>query len=206
MTKAELRTQYLAQRRALSAKDVEKLSTTIAGNTLAYAPVKELISSSTVGFKPKMIHVFLPIVQQNEVNTWPIIHRIWGSYVNVQIVVSVTDMSTRHLLHYELTPDTALLNNRWGIPEPVVWQRQPVRSESIDLILVPLLAFDQQGHRVGYGGGFYDRFLAECRPDCLKVGLSLFEPVERIDEVEITDVRLDKCVTPQSVYSFMHLS
>ena len=70
------------------------------------------------------------------------------------------------------------------------------------MVLVPLLACDRAGHRVGYGKGFYDRFLAACRPDCRKIGLSYFRPVEAIVDVYDGDVRLDRVITPDGVIQF----
>ncbi|MDH3493028.1 MAG: 5-formyltetrahydrofolate cyclo-ligase, partial [Acidobacteriota bacterium] len=73
---------------------------------------------------------------------------------------------------------------------------------SLDFVLVPLLCFDRRGHRVGYGGGYYDRFLAKVRPDCLKIGLSFFGPVDEIEDVHEGDIRLDYCVMPERIYDF----
>ena len=64
----------------------------------------------------------------------------------------------------------------------------------IDVVLVPLLCSDGQGYRVGYGKGFYDRFLVKCRPDCRKIGLSYFPPVDRIEDVTESDVKMDEVV------------
>ena len=149
-----------------------------------------------------ILHTFLPIVRQNEVDTWPIIHRIWQHFPNSQVAVSVTDITTNWLTHHLLNPQTPLIENRWGISEPQPEAHTAIGSAQIDVVLVPLLVFDKQGHRVGYGKGYYDRFLAECRPDCLKIGLSLFEPVERINDVESTDVRLTMCITPGQIHLF----
>lgn len=148
------------------------------------------------------IHTFLPILRQNEVNTWPLIHRIWQEQLGVTIAVSKTEPTNHSLTHYLLTSETPLINNRWGVPEPNPASSVQCPVSEIDLVLVPLVAFDRQGHRVGYGGGYYDRFLAECHPDCLKIGLSLVESIDKITDIEPTDIRLDACVTPRQIHWF----
>jgi 5-formyltetrahydrofolate cyclo-ligase len=55
---------------------------------------------------------------------------------------------------------------------------------------------------VGYGKGFYDRFLSECNPETIKIGLSFFDAEELIEGVFENDVKLDYCVTPNTVFSF----
>ena len=70
------------------------------------------------------------------------------------------------------------------------------------MVFVPLLAFDEKGNRVGYGKGFYDKFLAECKPEILKIGVSFFEPENIIPDVLNTDIQLDLCITPTKVYNF----
>ncbi|AQG80947.1 5-formyltetrahydrofolate cyclo-ligase [Spirosoma montaniterrae] len=192
MTKAELRKQFLAQRRALSVTDVQTMSQQI---TKRFFDI--LLPQHT-----SLLHTFLPIARQNEVDTWPIIRRLWRDLPQVNIAVSITDTNANGLTHYVLTPETVLVENRWGIPEPVGNGQSAVDSQQIDVVLVPLLAFGKNGHRVGYGKGYYDRFLAECRPNCLKIGLSLFEPVEQIEDVEPTDVPLHVYLTPEASYVF----
>ena len=73
--------------------------------------------------------------------------------------------------------------------------------KKLDVIFVPLLAYDEKGNRIGYGKGFYDRFLANCKPDTLFVGLSFFPPEKNIS-VEETDVPLHYCITPEKILSF----
>ena len=94
---------------------------------------------------------------------------------------------------------TELIENKWGIREPV--SGEAVKPTTIDMILVPGLAFDRAGHRVGYGKGFYDRFLKTCRDDCVKIGLSYFEPVDEIAEAHEGDAALDFCVTPEGIFN-----
>jgi 5-formyltetrahydrofolate cyclo-ligase len=90
--------------------------------------------------------------------------------------------------------------SKWGIPEPL--KGRIVEPAELDVVLIPLLAFDLNGHRVGYGKGFYDRYLASCRPDCLKIGISFFEATAPIDDVEAHDIALDIAICPTQVYDF----
>ncbi len=196
MTKAELRQQFLAQRRALSAAEIQYRSQLIAQAFF------DFLDKTSHSEKPTSLHTFLPIQRQNEVDTWQIVHLLWQQFPAIQIVASVTDPVANLLIHYPLDQHTPLMENKWGIPEPANTGQTSIKSDQIDLVLIPLLTFDQTGHRVGYGGGYYDRFLAECRPDCLKIGVSLFEPIACIDKVEPTDIRLDMCVLPDRIYYF----
>lgn len=90
--------------------------------------------------------------------------------------------------------------NSWGIPEPE--EGILTDPKTIDMILVPLLAFDKQGHRVGYGKGYYDRFLKDCRTDAQKIGLSFFSPEEKIVDTFSEDFLIDMVVTPDKIFRF----
>lgn len=147
-----------------------------------------------------IVHTYLPIVRQQEVDTWPLIHKLWRDFPGVRTWSSITESPNQRLQHFLLTPDVRLTETKWGIPAPAHDFERVVGFP--DLVVVPLLAVDQVGNRVGYGGGYYDRFLAETGLNCLKVGLSLFKPVSSIDDIEPTDVRLDGCVTPAQVHWF----
>ena len=70
------------------------------------------------------------------------------------------------------------------------------------MVFVPLLTFDRDGYRIGYGKGFYDKYLAGCREDCIKAGFSYFEPIDSIEDLHEFDISLDLCITPQNVYVF----
>ena len=142
-------------------------------------------------------HIFLPIEEKHEVDTGPLIELL--RQTGKSIVVPKVIMDSR-LEHYLLEEETMLDLNHWGIPEPVEGKR--VSADRIDLVFVPLLAFDSDGHRVGYGKGFYDRFLGTCRTDVLKIGLSFFDPVKKISDVAEDDIALDHCISPSGVYSF----
>lgn len=184
MKKSELRQQYLTLRAALSEAEYQKRNQQVVAQFSQKYPFEQF----------RIVHCFLPAERQREVDTWPIIHRLW-TMPSVRVVAPRCSLQDGTLTHHELKPDTVLETNRWGIPEPVA-ESPAYLPQHIDLVLVPLLTFDQRGHRVGYGKGFYDRFLQECRADTLKVGLSLFAPVDKIDDIFEGDVALDKVIRP----------
>lgn len=95
---------------------------------------------------------------------------------------------------------TRFTQNDFGTYEPEAGEILP--PEIIDIVFVPLLCFDRSGYRVGYGKGYYDRYLAACNPDCIRVGFSYFEPVDEIPDKHEFDVPLSLCMTPQSIYVF----
>jgi len=186
MTKTEIRNTFKAKRRQLSLHGIEEKSLQVANRIL-----KLNIWSK------QYFHLFLSIAEQKELNTEYILHILQGK--DKDVVVSKSDFKTRRLAHYLLTDSTTIRTNAYGIPEPVEGLEVPV--EKLDVVFVPLLAFDTQGNRVGYGQGFYDRFLKQCRPDTLKIGLSFFEPVELI-ETDVNDIPLDLVATPQGILNF----
>ena len=187
MLKKELRAKYKALRNQLSENDVQEMSLVIA-NTVLTLPVWE----------KTYFHIFLPITEHKEVNTEFILHSLSGK--DKEIVISKCDFETCHLLHFLLTDNTKIKKNEYNIPEPVDGLEVPTKK--IEVVFVPLLAFDNKGHRAGYGKGFYDKFLTDCTRETIKIGLSFFEAEEIIDDVFENDVKLDYCVTPNKVYEF----
>jgi 5-formyltetrahydrofolate cyclo-ligase len=194
LTKTDLRRAALAQRQALTSAEVAQRSQQLADQLFQHFPVAQW----------RWLHVFLPLARKNEPDTWPIIHRLWEGKLPVRLAAPVVQPDSISLKHYELTSATPLLTDRWGIPEPLADLATEVAPAQLDAVLVPLLACDQQGQRVGYGGGFYDRFLAECRPDTVFIGLNLLddEPVAALADVLPTDVPLHACLTPGAVWNF----
>lgn len=187
MNKNQLRNKYRNLRSELSLEEIDSKSLDIA-NSLLDLPV----------WDAEFYHLFLSITEQKEVNTEFILHILQGK--DKHIVVSKTDIENHQLRHFLLTDNTAIKKNKWNIPEPTGGIEIP--EEKLDVVFIPLLAFDKTGHRIGYGKGFYDNFLQKCKPGVLKIGLSLFEAEDSIAEVFEHDVALDYCVTPKTVYQF----
>ena len=188
MNKKDLRIHYKNLRQALSQDEIEDKSLTIA-NRLLQLDI----------WDKTYFHLFLTMEEQREVHTDFILNILAGK--DKEVIVSRSDFETMSMVHYLLTDNTRLVKNQYGIPEPADGIEVP--PHKIDVVFVPLLAFDEKGHRVGYGKGFYDRFLGECRPDVITIGLSFFEAEKEAIEANATDVPLDYCVTPGKIYSFV---
>ena len=193
-TKTLLRRAALARRQALPAAVVAARSQQLGEQLFRHFPVAEW----------RVLHLFLPLARRNEPDTWPIIRRIWAELPAVQLVVPVVQADGISLKNYALAPGTLLRENRWGIPEPVADEATLVPPDALDAVLVPLLAVDEKGQRVGYGGGFYDRLLAQCRPGTPFIGLNVLDepPTGRISDVLPTDVPLTACLTLGGVWRF----
>ncbi len=117
-----------------------------------------------------------------------------------EIRISVPKVEDNKLINFYFEGEKQLEKNKWEILEPVFGEITP--TEKIDLVIVPLLAFDNKGNRVGYGKGFYDGFLSECRSDCEKIGLSYFEPLENFLDIENHDEKITRCIIPTKFYRF----
>src|SRR5690606_36895821 len=189
MTKKELRNTYKQKRVLLGEAETNRMQDLIMIR-FQQLPLPFL----------QYLHTYLPIDTQKEVDTWPVVEFLQFSNPGLSIVVPKTDAEGTSMTHYLYDEDTILVKNRYHIMEPAGGKQ--VSSKDIDLVLVPLLAFDERGNRVGYGKGFYDRFLAQCRGDVIKVGVSFFEAEPRIEDTDEFDIPLTYCVTPQKVYEF----
>lgn len=187
MKKTELRQKYKALRKGLTIKQVEDFSLAIANQVLKLDI-----------WKYSFYHVYLPIEEQKEINTEYILNILSGKDKN--IVVSKSNFEDFTMDHYLLTDNTTIKKNNFNIPEPV--DGIVIYPNQIEIVFIPLLAYDETGNRIGYGKGFYDRFLSECPNKTVKIGLSYFEPEKQIFEVDPSDIQLDYCVTPNHIYRF----
>ncbi|WP_405247822.1 5-formyltetrahydrofolate cyclo-ligase [Cellulophaga sp. Asnod2-G02] len=186
MIKKDLRLTYTSRREKLSLDELIDSSISIANNLLQL-PI----------WNKNNYHLYLSISEKKEIDTSFILSILQGKDKNV-ILSRMLDSHT--LQHYLLTDNTLIKKNKWNVPEPVDGIEIP--ANSIDVVFIPLLAFDALGNRVGYGKGYYDKFLADCNENCLKVGLSFFEAADTITDILATDIKLDYCVTPNKTYTF----
>lgn len=191
MNKAELRKIYLQKRQALSEAEYAQLN---------FQLYQQFFANIDLSFI-KIIHTFLPVASKHEPDTWLIIDRLRREFPHIHISIPKTDSRSNILENFYFEGLHQLVTTSWGIQEPR--QGIPTETEKIDLVLVPLLAFDKAGQRVGYGKGFYDRFLKDCKPSCIKAGLSFFEAEEILDDITELDMPLDLCVTPAGIIKFV---
>ncbi len=179
-------------------KHAAQLRATLTDAQLHEKSEQLLAHFTTLDFSAiKVIHIFIPIEKKKEPNTFLFIDWLQHHHPEVKIVVPKADFNTALMTHHEFTTREGLVKNAFDILEP---QNVNPFHEQIDLVLIPLLAFDQSGYRVGYGKGFYDRFLQNIQTK--KVGLSLFPPIDLIVDTDEFDVAMDVCLTPERVYVF----
>lgn len=190
MTKASLRTAYIEKRKSISELDYLQLNLRICELFFSFVDLSPV----------NVVHSFLPVTASKEPDMWLIINRLRKEFPNIKLSIPRINRKANSLENFYFEGLQQLAENNWGIQQPMYGI--PTPSEKIDLVLVPLLVFDEMGHRVGYGKGYYDRFLSTCRDDCQKIGVSLFPPIEKIADTNENDFRLTACLTPERSYIF----
>lgn len=186
MEKATLRKKYKKLREKLTSEAIEEQSLLIANNAL-----------SLNIWEHTYYHLFLSIEGKKEVQTEYMLHILQGK--EKSIIIPKANFETHEMTHFLLQDNTQLKLSEYGIPEPESGIMVP--PAQLEVVFVPLLAFDQNGGRIGYGKGFYDVFLSQCSPSCVKIGLSFFSAEAQIETSE-HDISLDYCITPFEIYRF----
>lgn len=189
MTKQQLRKQFIAKRQQLSVVEYDEL------NQLLLQQFQQLDLTGVF-----CLHLFLPMRERKEPDTFLIREWLKINRPHIKVVFPKADFDTHGMQSFADDDALQLAVNAFDIPEPIAGNEVP--AAKINLMIVPLLAFDKQGYRVGYGKGFYDRFMAQCKPGTQFIGLSFFAPVELIDDVDEFDVRMNACITPLQLYKW----
>jgi 5-formyltetrahydrofolate cyclo-ligase len=162
--------------------------------------IQELLFDTFPIQKAENVHLFLPVHEKCEVRTWAILQYIQQKLPQVHVVVPrISDIKNRTMESIRVESHTQFVKNKWGIEEPEAGHVVP--AAMLDVVFLPLIVCDKNGHRLGYGGGFYDRYLPHCT-SAIKIGLSYFDPIEQIPEISPFDVKMDYCVTPKQVFKF----
>ncbi len=185
----ELRKTIIAKRTAVNAKDEERSSLAVASRVLAHPYLKEerLIASYCSA--------------SHEIGTFKINEAL--SAQGHAVVLPAVDPSVKGLMNfYSLEGPEDLVPNRFGILEPPPYPERLVNPSYLEAMLIPLVAFDLRGARMGMGGGYYDRLLKKVSAACVLIGLAYdFQLIEDL-KVEKWDMPLDEVITPDHHYIF----
>ncbi len=189
MTKADIRKLYKEKRNTISLLQKQKWDDLLLINF-------QKIKLPYLNF----VHTYIANEKLKEIETENIVRYLQFINPALQITAPKSNIETGVLEDYTFTEQSKLVINNFGIEEPA--EGEIISTYKIDIALIPLLAFDKKGYRVGYGKGFYDKYLNKCRKDILKIGLSYFDAIDCIDDIDQFDIPLNYCVTPQTLYHF----
>jgi 5-formyltetrahydrofolate cyclo-ligase len=189
MVKSEIRQEYLKKRLDLEADQIDLFTSQIKSRMESFAlPAVRFFLS------------YYPLVRRKEFNVAVCEQVILTRFPLAKIAWPKTDAATIGMEAHLLEEHGLFAKNKYDILEPI--GNAVVAPDLIDMVFVPLLAFDPNGFRVGYGKGYYDRYLIRCRKEIVTIGFSFFEAVDPIGDINEFDVPLDYCITPSRLYEF----
>ena len=176
------------KRSVLSYKSIEKYSKLIT-NELMY----------NFNFTNKKTHLFYPIKENKEVDTW-FLHKKIILKKN-KFFCSIYNETDKSWDCVQFDPKVDFKETTFKVPVPVNYINS--KYNEIEIIIIPLIAFDKKGNRIGYGKGIYDKILAKLNPNCIKIGVSFFEEEKDIINAENHDIKLDYCQTTNKLHKFI---
>lgn len=187
MYKNEIRQKYRLMRQMLSHDQCDKLSKSI------FDRLKEIVDIAN-----KNVGVFLPILDQKEPNTFILLSMYDTN--NTKFYSPIVQRHNDEMIFYRIKADDEIRIGKFNIPESI--SNEKINCGDLNVILIPLLAFDIYGYRVGYGKGFYDKYLLNSPENLLKIGISLFDDPEVIDDINEFDIKMNYCISPNKIYQF----
>jgi 5-formyltetrahydrofolate cyclo-ligase len=187
MLKNEIRKKYKILRGSYTQKEIDLLSMD------CFKVLQEYFS-----LKNKNVGVFLPISNSNEPNTFLLLNQFDLTGSNFYAPISNNESCEMDFFKIESCDN--LTKGAYGILEPP--NKTLIQPSDLDVVLLPLLAFNLQGHRIGYGKGFYDRYFNRTNKKIIKIGISLFDAVEIIEDINPLDVPMNFCATPRQFIDF----
>lgn len=164
-----LRQQIREKRKALTSQQQQLAAHSLCKNISQYPK----LSSA------KHIAIFRSF--DAEINTQPIIEYLWQQGKKVYLPV-LHPFSKGYLLFFRYTPETEMTTNSFGIDEPKLDVRHVIPFSQLDIVFTPLVAFDSRGYRLGMGGGYYDRMLANYQAKNI-IPIGIAHSCQQIDEV-----------------------
>lgn len=180
-----LRKQYRSKRDNFSLKELAHASDQILEHVIA----QNLITNGLL-----MLFIDSPLSKELPMQKW------FEYFKSYPICVPKVMDDNGQMEAVLWTKEVSLVPNQWGILEPK--SNRFIQPTQIETIVMPLLCFDKKGHRVGYGKGYYDRFLARCDKGVRAIGVSAFDAINKIDDVSEYDYQLNVAITPKKVYLF----
>ncbi len=190
LSRTDIRKQIRLQRQALSSSQQRSASSLI---------LEQLASLTSLG---NAEHIALYLSVDGELDTYPLIEYFWSQGKSVYLPI-IHPFSKGHLIFQRYTPTTEMTQNRYSIAEPVLNVTQLLPVAQLDIIFTPLVAFDNKGHRLGMGGGYYDRSLAnwfETGQGPHPIGLA--HKCQQVAEIpnEAWDIPLPTIITPDKIW------
>jgi 5-formyltetrahydrofolate cyclo-ligase len=181
-TRQKMRKQVLAKRDLLAVHDRQEKSAAIIERILRMPAMDN--------WKTLFIYVNF----RSEVETLPLIRRCLES--GQRVAVPLVDVGQSTMIALQVTdPEQDLHPGYYGIPEPDPEKTVLVAGKEIDAVVLPGSVFDLEGGRLGYGGGYYDRFLVNDAPQACRIGLAFELQVVEAVPLEPHDQRLDYLIT-----------
>ncbi len=190
LDRQDIRTHVRHLRRGLTSEQQQQAAIHVAEHALNFTPIQQA----------KKIALFLSF--DGELNTRPLIAKFWQHNQRVYLPV-LHPFSKGQLLFFRYDTDTVLTPNRLGIPEPPLDIRNLATLSELDVLMVPLVAFDNQGQRLGMGGGFYDRTLQNWQQhNVLPIGLA--HDCQQVEALPVADwdVPLKAIITPSKLWQW----
>lgn len=180
--KKELRDKLLLRRQAMSAEEYQQKSEAIC----------RILMKNEIIAEAERVHIYYPMRQ--EVDVRPFIEYLWS--IDKKVIMPRADFKSKEMTNYYVINFGQLEKTRYGLLEPRT--NSPLHLGSPDVVIVPGVAFSRKRYRLGYGGGFYDRFLDSIITTSIGVGFEL----QMVDNlvVEPHDQQLDLVITEKKIY------
>lgn len=185
--KIKLRKHLLKQRGEMKKEEVEKLSEEIKEKLIRLSELQ----------KSRIVMIYLSF--KNEVDTEPIID--WCFEQDKEVVVPYCEIENKKIIPCKLHPDRkGLVKSKFGIWEPQPDLMTSVEIDAIDVIIVPGVGFDNNCNRLGFGGGYYDRFLAKRQREIPAIAICYQNQITQSVPTDNYDIKMDMVVTESNIF------
>jgi 5-formyltetrahydrofolate cyclo-ligase len=191
MNKSECREHFLALRRNLSREEWQ----------LKNDQILDRLVKLCLKLSPGEGLLFFPIEKKREVDLRKLPNMLYENGKSWSWSLPVMN-ENQGLNACRWIKDEPLLEAKFGVLEPQSIPERKLNGSAISLIILPLIIADQNGNRVGYGKGFYDRFMSSEATNALRVGVSMFSPIHEISDINPMDQRLHILICPEKSLAF----